>query len=117
MHPPQVAILLALLTLFTLAGCQGTTAPESINTSSPAENLRLVAQGTNTELKFKATQPGTLTASNFTTGEFLYQARLKAGDTFTLIPNSSHATLNKDTVYLAHDTNTRDEYRLHFLEQ
>ena len=103
-----VSVLLAV-------GCKSTeTAPESTGPNR-ADSLRLVAQGTNQELQFKANAPGEIIVSNFTAGDYLYKGPLKKGDVFVLPINSSRARLNKDWVNLDHDTNTRDEYRLYFL--
>jgi hypothetical protein len=117
MHLLRVPTLLAFIGLLCAAGCHGTDPPAEPSGTPAPESLRLVAQGTNTELQFKADHAGSITVSDFTSGEILYQGTLKAGDVFILPPNSNRAKVNKGFVYLTHDTNIHDEYRLHFLNQ
>lgn len=106
----------ALLILAILAGCQSSETPKT-EAPNRADNLRMVAEGRNTELKYKSDAPGTIIVNNFSKGDYLYKGPIKKGDTFELIPNSSRAMVNKDFVGLDHDTNTHDTYRLYFLPQ
>ena len=108
---------LSLLLLALTTSCKSSNDDTASSGPNPADSLRLVAQGTNTELKFKADHPGTLIVSNFTAGDYLYKGTLKAGDVFVLPPNSSRAKINKEFVNLDHDTNIHDEYRLYFLNK
>jgi len=115
MHSVRPLLLPPLLLLALAVGCKSSDqAPESTGPNR-ADSLRMVAEGSNKELQFKATAPGEIIVSNFTKGDYLYKGTLKKGDTFVLIPNSSRAMINKDWVSLDHDTNTHDVYRLYFL--
>jgi hypothetical protein len=109
--------LFALLILALATGCKSSDPAPTAETPNRADNLRVVAEGTNTELKFKADQPGTIIVSNFTKGDYLFKGPVKKGDVFVLPANSGRAMVNKDFVNLDHDTNTHDQYRLYFLPQ
>jgi hypothetical protein len=112
----SVRPLFAPLLLLTLAvGCKSSDDAPASTGPTRADSLRMVAEGTNKELQFKADAPGEIIVSNFTKGDYLYKGTLKKGETFVLIPNSSRAMVNKDWVNLDHDTNTHDVYRLYFL--
>lgn len=110
---PLLVIPLFLLTL--ALGCKSSETPPESTGPDRADQLRLVAEGSNTELKFKADAPGQIIVSNLTKGDYLYKGTLKKGDTFVLPMNSGRAMVNKDWVNLDHDTNIHDEYRLYYL--
>ena len=84
-------------------------------TDSGMANLRMVAEGKNTDLVFKADKPGTIIVNNFSKGGNLYTGHLNAGDQFTLSPNADHAMIGKQAVHLDYDTNPVSTYRLYFV--
>jgi hypothetical protein len=109
------------------AGCQqakpvSNTAPTEGNSSVEAktvaqavDQMQTVAQGTNSQLAYKATQFGYLYLFDQTTGTFLYRGPVRMGDKFVFEPASSRAQLNKETVDLDVLSNEHDEYRLFFV--
>ena len=99
-----------------MSGCQPAN-DNSAAGNTRADDLRLMAKGTNQEIRFTADHPGTVYVNNFTAGDYLYTGPLAKGDVFILAPNSNHAVVNKQAVYLDHDTNAHDEYRLYFLNK
>lgn len=117
MHLRRICPLAALLALALMPGCQPSNNGTASNRPTRADELRLVASGTNREIRFTADQPGTIYVNNFTAGDYLYTGPLAKGETFVLPPNASRAMVNKNPVYLDHDTNTHDEYRLYFLNK
>jgi len=117
MHLTRLLLVTPVLLLVMSVGCGPSKPEQTASGPDRAANLKMVSKGTNTELKFKADQPGQIIVSNFNAGDTLYKGTLKKGDTFTLIPDSSRAMINKDFVGLDHDTNIHDEYRLYFLPQ
>ena len=117
MHLRRVLTFAALFALILAAGCQSTPEAPANTGRNPADNLRLVADGRNTELKFKADHLGSIVVTNFSNGDTVYRGTLKAGDVFVLTPNSNRALINKETVYLDHETNSRDEFRVYFLDR
>ena len=117
MHLRRTCPLAALLALALVCGCQPSNDGSAPTRGNRADDLRLVAQGRNQELRFKADEAGTIYVNNFTAGDYLYTGPLAKGDTFVLTPNSNRAMVNKQSIYLDHDTNTHDEYRLYFLNR
>jgi len=117
MHPRRNLALATFVALTFLAGCQPSNGGASAGGVSRADELRMVAAGTNKELRFTADQAGTVYVNNFTAGDYLYTGPLAKGETFVLVPNSGRAMVNKQSIYLDHDTNTHDEYRLYFLNK
>jgi len=104
-----------LLTLLALAGVGCHTDQPSETNPEIAKNLRVVAEGSNKDLVFKADKPGTIIVNDFSHGGNLYSGHLNAGDVFTLLSNADHATVGKQIVRLEYDTNPVDTYRLYYL--
>jgi len=113
---PTKAFLRLHTILLSAALCAATL---GCHTEQPAEpgmaNLRMVAEGTNRELVFKADKPGMLIVNNFSHGGNLLTTHLKPGDEFKLLPNADHAMIGKTSIHLDYDTNTVDTYRLYFV--
>jgi hypothetical protein len=105
---------IVLLTLLAAAGVGCQSNPSSGDDSQTGDRLRVVAEGKNTDLVFKADKPGTIIVNNFSQGGNLYTGHLNGGDQFTLTPNADHATIGKKEVPLDHDTNPVSTYRLYF---
>jgi hypothetical protein len=104
-------ILLATLLAAVGAGCH----TEQPTDNGMANNLRVVAEGKNQDLVFKADKPGTIIVNNFSQGGNLYTGHLAAGNEFRLLPNADHAMIGKNAVHLDYDTNPLDTYRLYFV--
>jgi len=99
-----------------LAGCQSSKPiPNEPTNANP--NLKMVAEGTNKSLSFKATHPGELYAYDMDSGEYVYRGHLSPGEQFVMEPDSANATIDKQPVSLIRQTNSHDNYRLYFLEQ
>jgi hypothetical protein len=99
-----------------LAGCHSaSTNPNEPTNTNP--NLKMVAEGTNKTLSFKATHPGELYAYDMDSGEYVYRGHLSPGEQFVLEADSDHASIDKQPVSLLRQTNAHDNYRLYFLEQ
>ena len=116
MHIRDLVTLGMLIVL--LVGCGPRNPPLDQDVEANVQkNLHLVAEGTNQELTFKADRAGVIRVYDFQKGDYLYTGPMKAGEQFRLIPDSDHAMINKQPVYLDHATNRFDEYRLYFMSQ
>jgi hypothetical protein len=112
-----------------IGGCQHAAAPLVLpeeNVGPTAEErsiadhvgqMKMVAQGVNKQLAFKATAFGQILLYDQETGDFIYRGSIAAGERFVFEPASSRAEINKETVDLAKITNQRDEYRLYYVPQ
>ena len=78
-------------------------------------DMKMVASGTNTPIKYKATQYGQLYLYDQTTGLDIYKGPIAKGETFLFEAASSRAEIDKQTIDLMRDTNDKDEYRLYFI--
>lgn len=116
MRNSQVLVLVTFAGLALVAGCHSSgTKPNEPTNVNP--NLRMVAEGANKTLTFKAGHPGELYVYDLDTGEYVFQGHLAPGEQFVIEPDSDHATIDKQPVGLQHDTNSRDTYRLYFSQQ
>lgn len=126
MHPSRTIVSCTLLCLaFSFLGCRHPAPPPSDNgaplnqeaVDQRVSGMKMVGSGTNTPIKYKATQFGRLYLYDQTTGLDIYKGPIATGETFLFAPASSRAEINKQTIDLMRDTNEKDEYRLYFIPQ
>ena len=112
-----------------ITGCHHETAPAVLaddNLGPTAEEraitkrvdqMKLVAQGVNKQISYKATSFGQILLYDQDSGDFIYRGPLVGGERFVFEPASSRAEINKQIIDLERTTNQRDEYRLYFVPQ
>ena len=81
------------------------------------DKMKMVANGANKELSYKAAEFGRVYLYDLDSGRFIYKGYLAPGEQFVFEPASSRAEINKRHVDLDYDTNERDQYQLFFAPQ
>jgi hypothetical protein len=81
------------------------------------DKMKLVANGANKQLSYKAAEYGRLYLYDLDGGRFIYKGYLAPGEQFVFEPASSRAEISKHHVDLDYETNERDQYQLFFAPQ
>jgi hypothetical protein len=81
------------------------------------DKMKLVADGANKQLSYKATEYGRLYLYDLDAGRFIYKGYLASGEQFVFEPASSRAEISKHHVDLEYVTNEHDQYQLFFAPQ
>lgn len=124
MHRSRIVLCSTFLGMaLAVVGCQHEVPPPKDQGAPLSEDaiqqkvngMKMVASGTNTPIKYKATQYGQLYLYDEATGLDVYKGPIAKGETFLFEPASSRAEINKQTIDLMRDTNEKDEYRLYFV--
>jgi hypothetical protein len=124
MHRSRIVLSSSLFGMaLSVLGCQHAAPPpkdegtplNQATIEQKVNDMKMVSSGTNTPIKYKATQFGQLYLYDETTGLDIYKGPIAKGETFLFEPASSRAEINKQTIDLMRDTNEKDEYRLYFI--